>query len=59
MLLAVMGLHSALSYTVSRRPRGIGMRIAVGADRSSEVGMVLRDGLPMVVTGLAMGLGAR
>jgi putative ABC transport system permease protein len=57
LLLAVVGLYGVLSYTVSHRTREIGVRIAVGAERASVLGMVLRDGIPLVVTGVLLGMG--
>jgi putative ABC transport system permease protein len=56
LLLAVVGLYGVLSYTVSHRTREIGVRIAIGAERNSVLGMVLKDGLPMVMAGLVLGI---
>jgi ABC-type antimicrobial peptide transport system permease subunit len=56
LLLSVVGLYGVLSYTVAQRSREIGMRMALGAQQSAIVGLVLRDGVPLVLTGLAIGL---
>jgi len=55
--LASIGLYGVLVYTVSRRIREIGLRIALGADRRAIVGMVVRQSLSLVITGVAIGLG--
>jgi ABC-type antimicrobial peptide transport system permease subunit len=54
--LASIGLYGVLAYTVSRRIREIGLRIALGADSRSIVRMVLRQSLSLVITGVAIGL---
>jgi putative ABC transport system permease protein len=55
-LLTVIGLYGVLAYSVTRRSRELGIRIALGA-RSSEVfGLVLRDGMLLVTVGVALGL---
>jgi putative ABC transport system permease protein len=56
LLLALIGVHGVLAYTVSRRTREIGIRGALGASRSAIRVMVLRDALVLVVVGLAIGL---
>ena len=56
LLLALVGLSGLVSYSVARRTREIGIRIAVGANQTSVVRMVLRQGLVLVAIGLALGL---
>lgn len=56
LLLAMVGLYGLMAYTVSRRTREIGIRMAIGADQSSVVRMVMRQGLTLAVIGLAIGL---
>jgi putative ABC transport system permease protein len=58
LMLAMAGLYGVLAHVVARRTREIGIRIAIGADRSRIFGLILRDGLRPVAKGLALGLGA-
>jgi predicted permease len=56
MLLTMIGLYGLVSYTVSRRTREIGIRIAIGATYVRIVAMVLRQGMTPAWFGLAAGL---
>ncbi|HVU33482.1 MAG TPA: ABC transporter permease [Opitutaceae bacterium] len=56
LLLAVVGVYGVRSYTVSRRTREIGVRLALGATPQAVQGMILREGIAMTVAGLAAGL---
>jgi putative ABC transport system permease protein len=56
--LAAVGLYGVLAYTVERRTGEIGVRMALGADRTRVVAMVLRGAFLPVGAGLAIGLPA-
>jgi predicted permease len=56
LVLACAGIYGLLSYEVTRRTREIGIRMAIGAQRSDVVGMVLRKGLWMALAGAALGI---
>lgn len=54
--LACLGLYGMVSYAVSRRTREMGIRIALGAERSEVVGLVLKGGLVLVGIGAGVGI---
>jgi len=54
--LAMVGLYGLVAYTVSRRTREIGIRMAVGAQPVSVLGMVMRHGAALVGAGAVLGL---
>ena len=56
--LSLVGLYGLLAYGVKRRTAEIGLRIALGASRRRVLGMVVRQGLALVVFGLGIGLAA-
>jgi predicted permease len=56
LVLAAIGLYGVTAYSVAQRTNEIGIRMALGADRGSVVGMVLKGALRRVVIGLALGL---
>ncbi|HEX2095285.1 MAG TPA: ABC transporter permease [Longimicrobiaceae bacterium] len=58
LLLALVGVHGVLSYTVAQRTREIGVRIALGASRREVVRMVVGQGAAAVLPGLLLGLAA-
>jgi predicted permease len=55
-LLAVVGLYGLVAYSVTRRTREIGIRIAVGAAPASVLGMVLKRGMLLAGIGIAVGI---
>jgi putative ABC transport system permease protein len=56
LLLAVIGVHGVLSYTVAQRTHEVGIRVALGASRSSVVGLVVRQALGLALLGISIGL---
>jgi len=58
LLLACVGLHGVTSYAVARRTSEIGIRMALGAQRSSVVWLVLRQVIVLAIIGLVAGIPA-
>jgi ABC-type antimicrobial peptide transport system permease subunit len=57
LLLAMIGLYGIRAYTVSRRTREIGIRIALGATSRDTMRMILREGVIIAAVGVCAGLG--
>jgi len=56
LLLAAVGLYGVKAYSVARRTREIGIRMALGAEPGAVQQMVLREGVAMIATGVTLGL---
>jgi predicted permease len=58
LVLAVVGLYGLIAYSVSRRTQEIGIRMALGAQRSDVAAMILRQGFVLAIVGIAIGFAA-
>jgi ABC-type antimicrobial peptide transport system permease subunit len=56
LLLGTIGVYGLVSYSVHMRQREIGLRIAMGAERSGVLGLVLRQGAKLSAIGVVLGL---
>ena len=54
--LAAVGIYGVLAYLVSQRTHEIGIRVAIGANRSQVLAMVLRQGMTLAACGIAIGV---
>jgi putative ABC transport system permease protein len=54
--LTALGVYGVISYTVARRTREMGIRLALGAERGTIIAMILRSGLLLVTMGVVPGL---
>jgi putative ABC transport system permease protein len=56
LLLAVIGIYGVVAYLVAQRTRELGIRIALGAQRSDVLCLILREGMTLVVGGVVFGI---
>jgi putative ABC transport system permease protein len=54
--LGTIGIYSVISYAVTQRAREIGIRMAMGANRSDIVRMILNQGILLTISGIVVGL---
>jgi putative ABC transport system permease protein len=54
--LAAVGVYGVISYSVARRTREIGIRVALGAQRGQIFGMIIRHGIGLAGLGIFIGL---
>lgn len=57
LLLGVVGLYGVIAYSVSQRTREIGVRIALGAQRSSVYRLILKEAIALALAGIVIGIG--
>ena len=56
LLMAVVGIYGVMAYSVTRRTRDIGIRMALGAQRREVIAAVLREGMVIALAGIATGV---
>ncbi len=56
LLLATVGLYGIMAYSASRRSREIGIRVALGAQRSNVLGLMVMEGLRLAAIGIVIGI---
>jgi ABC-type antimicrobial peptide transport system permease subunit len=56
LLLSAIGVYGLMAYSVQQRTVEIGIRMALGADKNSVRGMVLRQGMVLAISGIIVGV---
>ncbi len=56
MLLAALGIYGVMAYSVAERTQEIGIRMALGAQKSDVLGQIIRNGVMLTLIGVAIGL---
>ena len=56
LILSAVGLYGTLAYSIGQRTREIGVRVALGAQSSNILGLIVRQGIKLVCIGLAAGM---
>jgi putative ABC transport system permease protein len=56
LVMAIVGLYAVMAVSVAQRAHELGIRVALGAQRGDVIGLVLRQGMKLIVIGIVIGL---